>query len=181
MRTIRKRVCFHSCSVALCTFGIFSRLRMTADDIMMKYAFIANRYAVVAEQTDLIRYQTERHSEYAAHQRRDQHSADDDGGGAEIETDRRYDHSADKHAHIGAGNLSARQQSVAYLFVSSGILLQLEHRPEDRAQLFFMLCRHRYQPAFRYYTKYILFYQDTRQTSIGLQIFLFELLAIIYM
>lgn len=45
LRIMRKRMRFHSDSVSSRTFGILSRLRMTAEDIMIKYALMIKRYA----------------------------------------------------------------------------------------------------------------------------------------
>ena len=72
---------------------------------------------MLSEQRVVRRHGSVGRGQYTSHQGRYQHGTDDNGGGAGVETDRRNDHSADKHAHVSPSDLPAVKEPQSYLLV----------------------------------------------------------------
>lgn len=72
----------------------------------------------------------------AAHQRRDQHGADNHRNGIGIQPHGGNQNCTDHDDHVGACDFSAGQNAVSYLFIGCRIFCDGKHLPENRSEVF---------------------------------------------
>ena len=75
-----------------------------------------------SQQLEVVDAYGESHADDRSHKGRDKHGADDDGGGVDIESERRYEDGEDKYPEVGSPEAHATGDLCHYLFLVFHVL-----------------------------------------------------------